>query len=76
MPNPFVGCIPCPICVPIEIVVLISGPKQSGLKYGKSDLSTISNNMLLDDSERILAHQLPFYPWSAIGSLATDSECM
>ena len=30
MPNPFVGCIPCPICVPIEIVVLISGPKQSG----------------------------------------------
>ena len=30
MPSPFVGCILCPICVPIEIVVLISGPKQSG----------------------------------------------
>ena len=53
------------------IVVLISGPKPSG-NIGKATFQQCPNNMLLDNSEIILAHQLPFYPWSASGSLATD----
>ena len=43
---------------------------------GKATCQQCPNNMLQDDSERILAHQLPCYPWSASESLATDCEFM
>ena len=81
MPNPFVGCIPCPICVPSRYNSGVNFWSKTVWSWtngnmGKATCQQCPNNMLLDNSERIPAHQLPFYPWSASGWLATDSEFM
>ena len=78
MPNPFVGCIPCSICVYVSHRRYNSGVNfwsktvwsWTNANMGKATGQQCPNNMLLDNSERILAHQLPLYPWS----LASDSE--
>ena len=79
MRNPFVGWIPFLICAISRYNSDVNFWSKTVWSWtngnmGKATCQQCPNNMLLDNSERILAHQLSFYPWSASGSLATDSE--
>ena len=58
MPNPFVSCIPCPICVPSRYNSGVNFWSKTVWSWtngnmGKATCQQCPNNMLLDNSERI-----------------------